>query len=56
MGIFAAVAVAIEVALALTLLPAMLGFLGERLRPKASGRVRKDARRSTPSALVGRAS
>ncbi len=41
MGIFAAVSVAIEVALALTLLPAMLGFLGERLRPKASGRVRR---------------
>ncbi len=35
MGNFAAVAVAIEVALALTLLPAMLGFFGERLRPKA---------------------
>ena len=34
MGIFAAVAVAFEVALALTLLPAMLGFFGERLRPK----------------------
>jgi len=35
MGIFAAAAVAIEVALALTLLPAMLGIAGERLRPKA---------------------
>lgn len=34
MGGFAAGAVAIEVALALTFLPAMLGFLGERLRPK----------------------
>lgn len=34
MGVFSAVAVAIEVALALTLLPAMLGFAGERLRPK----------------------
>lgn len=34
MGVFAAVAVALEVALALTLLPAMLGFAGERLRPK----------------------
>ncbi len=34
MGNFAAVAVAIEVALALTLLPALLGFFGERLRPK----------------------
>ena len=34
MGVFAAVAVALEVALALTLLPAMLGFSGEALRPK----------------------
>lgn len=40
MGAFAAVAVAIEVALALTLLPAMMGFAGERLRPKPSKRVR----------------
>lgn len=36
MGIFAAVGVAVEVVLALTLLPAFLGFAGERLRPKAS--------------------
>ncbi|WP_342372389.1 MMPL family transporter [Propioniciclava soli] len=35
MGIFAALAVALEVALAVTLLPAMLGFAGERLRPAA---------------------
>lgn len=34
MGVFAAVAVAIEVALALTLLPAMLGFAGVKLTPK----------------------
>lgn len=34
MGAFAAVAVAIEVALALTLLPAMLGFAGDRLLPR----------------------
>ncbi len=38
MGIFAALAVAIEVVLSLTLLPAMLGFAGERLRPKPSKR------------------
>ena len=38
MGIFAAVAVAIEVLLAITLLPALLGFMGDRLRPKASGK------------------
>ena len=34
MGVFSALAVAIEVALALTLLPAMLGFAGDKLRPK----------------------
>ncbi len=34
MGLFAALSVAIEVALALTLLPAMLGIAGARLRPK----------------------
>ncbi|OYN89368.1 MMPL family transporter [Parenemella sanctibonifatiensis] len=34
MGIFAAVAVAFAVLLAITLLPAMLGLAGERLRPK----------------------
>ncbi len=42
MGVFSAVAVAFEVVLALTLLPALLGFAGERLRPRpkkpASGR------------------
>lgn len=36
MGVFAAVAVAIQVALALTWLPAMLGFSGEKLRPRAA--------------------
>jgi RND superfamily putative drug exporter len=35
MGIFAAVGVAVEVLLALTMLPAFLGFAGERMRPKA---------------------
>ncbi len=34
MGVFGAVTVGIEVLLALTLLPAFLGFAGERLRPK----------------------
>ncbi|WP_300083794.1 MMPL family transporter [Propioniciclava sp.] len=34
MGVFAALAVAIEVALAVTLLPAMMSLAGERLRPK----------------------
>lgn len=37
MGIFTAVGVAIQVALALTLLPAFLGFAGERLRPRTRG-------------------
>ena len=36
MGIFSAVGVAVEVLLALTLLPAFLGFAGERLRPRAA--------------------
>lgn len=40
MGIFAAVTVAVEVLLALTLLPALMGYVGERLRP---GRRRKTA-------------
>jgi len=34
MGVFGALTVAFEVALALTLLPAFMGFAGERLRPK----------------------
>ncbi len=34
MGVFTAVGVALEVLLALTLLPAFLGFAGERLRPR----------------------
>lgn len=36
MGVFAAVGVALAVVIALTLLPALMGFLGERLRPRAS--------------------
>ncbi|MFP5415312.1 MAG: MMPL family transporter, partial [Actinomycetes bacterium] len=40
MGIFAALSVAIEVALALTLLPAMMAFAGESLRPKPATRRR----------------
>ena len=34
MGLYAAVAVAIGVAVALTLLPAVMGYLGERMRPR----------------------
>ena len=42
MGVAAAVGVAIAVVISLTLIPAMLGFAGERLRPKAK-RARKRA-------------
>ncbi|AQP48605.1 transporter [Tessaracoccus aquimaris] len=35
MGIFAAATVAIAVAIALTFLPALMGLMGERMRPKA---------------------
>jgi RND superfamily putative drug exporter len=42
MGVAAAVGVAIAVVISLTLIPAMLGFAGERLRPKAR-RARKRA-------------
>ncbi len=38
MGAYAAVAVAIGVAVALTLLPAVMGYLGERMRPKCRSR------------------
>lgn len=41
MGVFAAVGVALEVLLALTFLPALIGFAGERLRPKERKRVTK---------------
>ena len=44
MGIFAAVGVAVEVLLALTMLPAFLGFAGERLRPKAATAKKEAAR------------
>ncbi len=45
MGVAAAVGVAIAVLIALTLLPALLGFAGERLRPKVrTPRVRRSAR------------
>lgn len=38
MGIFAAVGVAFAVVIALTLLPALMGFAGERMRPGTRGR------------------
>ena len=47
MGLSAAAAVLIAVLVALTLLPAILGFAGERLRPKPTSRT---ARREQPGA------
>lgn len=48
MGAFAAVAVALAVVIALTLLPALMGMLGERMRPrqKAAKKQRPAARRN----------
>ncbi|OYO00705.1 transporter [Enemella evansiae] len=44
MGIFAAITVAFQVLVALTLVPAFLGFLGERLRPRhARGEIDREA-------------
>ncbi|MCB0911232.1 MAG: MMPL family transporter [Propionibacteriaceae bacterium] len=43
MGVFGAVTVAIEVLLALTLLPAFMGFAGERLRPRNGTRKSRKA-------------
>nr|WP_300147524.1 MMPL family transporter [Propionicimonas sp.] len=53
MGIFAAITVAFEVVLALTLLPALMGFAGERLRPapRASSR-RKPGSRDDASGIL----
>ena len=50
MGVFSAVGVAFAVLLSLTLLPALLGFAGERLRPRAerAGRTKRDASAVTP--------
>ena len=47
MGIFAAISVATQVLVALTLVPAFLGFLGERLRPKhARGEIDHEAQQA----------
>lgn len=48
MGIFAALAVATAVAIALTALPALMGLLGERMRPR-SRRRQRPAGRGRPS-------
>ena len=47
MGIFAAITVALTVCVALTLLPAMMGFFGERMRPRRKA--------SAPAHAVGAA-
>lgn len=53
MGVAAAVGVAIAVVIALTLLPALLGFGGERLRPKVrAARTPRAARRAERAAVV----
>ncbi|GAA1999427.1 MMPL family transporter [Brevibacterium samyangense] len=50
MGVAAAVTVAIAVMLALTMLPALLGLMGERLRPKAKRTRTKAAEAPAPEA------
>ncbi|GAB2478324.1 MMPL family transporter [Luteococcus sediminum] len=45
MGVFAAIAVALAVVIALTLLPALMGLMGERLRPRPR-KARPTVRRS----------
>lgn len=54
MGVFAAAAVAIEVMLALTLLPALLGIAGDRLRPKPRTGKERPHRTPTADGLAGR--
>lgn len=50
MGVFAALGVFVAVCIALVLLPALMGFAGERLRPKQAGRGRRAAKRAQVSA------
>lgn len=52
MGVAAAVTVGITVLVSLTLLPALLGFAGERLRPKPSRRVRRAAAKAAAAAVA----
>lgn len=52
MGVAAAVAVGITVLVSLTLLPALLGFAGERLRPRPSRRARRAAARAAEAAAA----
>ncbi|MGA4779853.1 MMPL family transporter [Cellulosimicrobium sp. AB352] len=55
MGVAAAVGVGLAVLVSITLLPAMLGFAGERLRPKAPRRRGRGRRRAAAGADGGRA-
>ena len=58
MGVAAAMTVGVTVLVSLTLLPALLGFAGERLRPEQSRRVRraaaKEARAAAEAAAADR--
>ncbi|WP_312028635.1 MMPL family transporter [Cellulosimicrobium composti] len=54
MGVAAAVGVGLAVLVSITLLPAMLGFAGERLRPKAPRRRRGRRRSGGRSGTTGR--
>ncbi len=51
MGVFAALTVAFAVVIALTMLPALMGLLGERMRPKV--RVSRKARKEAAAAQHG---
>lgn len=53
MGVAAAVGVAIAVVISLTLIPAMLGFAGERLRPKARRASKRAAARGAAESVDG---
>lgn len=53
MGAFAAVTVVLAVLIALTLLPALLGFAGERLRPKAPKAGKKQSDKQVKHAATG---
>ncbi|WP_426738390.1 MMPL family transporter [Plantibacter sp. 2H11-2] len=53
MGVAAAVGVAIAVVISLTLIPAMLGFAGERLRPKAKRARERAAARGAAEPVDG---
>lgn len=52
MGVAAAVTVGLTVLVSLTLLPALLGFAGERLRPKPSRRARRAAAKAAAAAVA----